>query len=423
MNTNPEQGDEGQNQGVNKTGETVENTAGQISAAVTTTNGHLDSNINNMNAQEVLNKLSEGNSLIYQALNAKGVEYVEELMKHKTPYGSDLLHLIASGLERPACHIGIYVDGAETYNDPVFGPLLADIIKLYHNFDPAVQKHEENFDISGLEVGDLNAEQTEKVKVLSMRVRYAFCLDNLPFQSVMTRDQRKQGEGEIVNVLDKLEGDAAGKYESLETMTPERREQLVNDHILSWTEHDEDLVSSKIASDWPNGRGVFLSNDGPDAGQIFVLVNDEDNRVGVLQKGGNIKTTFEKLAKINDAFNNGLNVARDPKYGKLVSCPTNIGTGMRLSALVTLPILANKNEVLKQVALKYGLSVRGLYGENSKAGEGGEVDISNKARLGISEREIVDKVYHGTKILMDLEKKLQADPDNTDAIIAEFMNS
>jgi len=37
-------------------------------------------------------------------------------------------------------------------------------------------------------------------------------------------------------------------------MTPERRQELVDAHILSWTEEDEDLVHARLTDDWPNGR-------------------------------------------------------------------------------------------------------------------------------------------------------------------------
>jgi len=66
---------------------------------------------------------------------------------------------------------------------------------------------------------------------------------------------------------------------------------------------------------------------------------------------------------------------------------------MRASALVTLPNMAKQKTTLKEIAKGLGLSIRGFYGETSDIGELGETDVSNKARLGISERQIIENVH------------------------------
>ncbi|MBP6910188.1 hypothetical protein KBC03_01160 [Patescibacteria group bacterium] len=63
-----------------------------------------------------------------------------------------------------------------------------------------------------------------------------------------------------------------------------------------------------------------------------------------------MKKIFQKLASANHIFNSYLRIARNATYGKLVSCPTNIGTGMRLSVMLTLPKLAQDMDALKKKA-------------------------------------------------------------------------
>lgn len=142
-----------------------------------------------------------------------------------------------------------------TYKEGIWAELLAEIIQEYHGFNVQTQNHTENFDIAELPLGDLNQDATDTCKVISTRVRYAFCLDNMPFQSAMTRAHRKESEKLLQAALTSFDNtELYGQYESLETMTPERRKQLIDDHFLSPTEEDTWLVNAGIASDWPYGR-------------------------------------------------------------------------------------------------------------------------------------------------------------------------
>lgn len=366
--------------------------------------------------EEILELFSTGNCLSYQVLK-EDPELARQLLSNKTPYWKDFIYLVAPGIIRPACQIWVYVDGAKTYADPVYWEFLKRIIKKYHNFDTNTQTHIEDFSSEWLELTDLNEVATDTCKVESVRIRYAYCDNASPFQSAMTREQRKESESKIVNMFAWLNWELEWTYESLETMTPERREQLIDDHILSWTEKDEDLVHGWLTWDWPVGRWVFLNN----SKELFFLVNDEDNRVGVLQKWGDIAKTFTLLGEVNSHINENIDVARLPWYGKLASCPTNIGTWMRASALVCLPNMAKQDATLKEIAKQLGLSIRGFYGENSKIGPRWETDVSNKARLGISERQIIENVHAWVSILMELENKIANNPEMTDEIIAEFL--
>jgi protein-arginine kinase len=372
----------------------------------------------NYTAEQILERLSEWNSLTYQVLKEFWVDYIKELMRTPTPYWSSFIHIIASGLCQPKCDIWLYIDWKNTYSEPLYAKLIDRIIFLYHKFNRQTDKHTEDFNINDLELIDFNKNATNTCEVLSMRVRYAFCLDNTPFQSAMNRTERKEWEKMITDVLNTLDGDVKWFYESLETMSTSRKNELIEKHFLSPTEEDEFLINSNITSDRPIGRGIYLSEDN----EFFVLVNDEDNRIGVLKKWGDIKSTFNKLAKVSNILNNKLSIARDEKLGKLVSCPTNIWTGMRLSAMVTLPNLVKRLDDLKRIAKHYWIAIRGHYWEHSAAWSRWEVDVSNKARLWISEKEIVLQVYNWVNLLMKLEHILATQPWSHDDLVNSFMN-
>jgi creatine kinase len=81
---------------------------------------------------------------------------------------------------------------------------------------------------------------------------------------------------------------------------------------------------------------------------------------------------------------------------------------MRASLHMKLPNLPKGGTDLSVVtteATKPGLAVRGAGGEDSAAGSDGLVDISPSARLGVSEMEIMRRLYEGVAALWALEVK------------------
>src|SRR6266704_2002318 len=113
-----------------------------------------------------------------------------------------------------------------------------------------------------------------------------------------------------------------------------------------------------------------------------------------------LKQAFKLVDKIDSALENKLEFAYDQRLGYLTACPTNVGTGMRASAMLHLPGLVLSeliNQVIKAVN-KIGLAVRGLYGEGTEA-LGNLFQISNQMTLGESEGDIVDKL---TKVIVQV---------------------
>ena len=80
---------------------------------------------------------------------------------------------------------------------------------------------------------------------------------------------------------------------------------------------------------------------------------------------------------------------------------------MRASLHMKLPILTNNGGDLTRViaeALNLGLAVRGAGGEHSNAGNDGLVDISPSARLGVTEMQIMHRLYDGAAALWAMEQ-------------------
>ena len=133
-------------------------------------------------------------------------------------------------------------------------------------------------------------------------------------------------------------------------------------------------------------RGLIV-NDSEDT---CLMINEEDHlRIQGFAGGFNLEGAFRRADKLDDELS-GLCMAHSGRFGYLTACPTNLGTGMRVSALIHLPGLVHSKEINKLLdsLRKLNHSIRGLYGEGSEV-MGNFFQISNSATLGKSEEEII----------------------------------
>merc|ERR1712151_168764 len=159
---------------------------------------------------------------------------------------------------------------------------------------------------------------------------------------------------------------------------------------------DSYLAAAGIASDWPYGRGCYVSG-----GKQFVIwVGEEDHlRIMCMKKGAILNEVFDRLKAAVDVVESKIDggCAKSPNLGVVTSCPTNIGTGMRASVHIKIPNLTRDgtDKKAKEICSPLGLSVRGLGGEHTPIGADGTVDLSPSARFNIKEKEIIVALYKG----------------------------
>ncbi|MDR0351547.1 MAG: ATP--guanido phosphotransferase [Puniceicoccales bacterium] len=149
------------------------------------------------------------------------------------------------------------------------------------------------------------------------------------------------------------------------------------------------------------GAWVACSND-----QVLsIMINEEDHlRIQVLRGGVGLKMLWKMIADIDDALNGG-DFAFDKRFGYLTACPTNIGTGMRASVMMHLPGLVINKQIRYTIdALnKIGIAVRGALGEGTEA-FGKIFQVSNQYTLGLSEEDIIIKIEHVAKTVIEHEE-------------------
>ena len=176
---------------------------------------------------------------------------------------------------------------------------------------------------------------------------------------------------------------------------------VVNGFYL-FREGDRFLESSGLNRDWPSGRGIFHN----DNKTFLVWVNEEDQlRIISMQPGADIRAVFERLCRAAHHIESVVKFAHDDHLGYISSCPTNLGTAMRASVHIKLPKLMADKATFNKVADEYEVQIRGIHGEHTETNDG-VFDISNKRRLGKSEKELVQDMINGVKALMDKENSL-----------------
>ncbi len=141
--------------------------------------------------------------------------------------------------------------------------------------------------------------------------------------------------------------------------------------------------------------------------KISLMINEEDHlRLQVMKSGLDLTQAWEQINEVDDLVEEHIDFAFHPELGYLTACPTNVGTGMRVSVMLHLPALVIAGQIDKvfNSLQKLGLAVRGLYGEGSQA-MGDFYQISNQVTLGKSEEELVDTVGSIVPSVISYERK------------------
>ena len=103
--------------------------------------------------------------------------------------------------------------------------------------------------------------------------------------------------------------------------------------------------------------------------------------------------------------------------GYVLTCPSNLGTGLRGGVHLKIPNLGEDEKRLGEILKKLRLQKRGVGGVDT-ASVGGIYDISNSDRLGSSEVEQVQCVVDGVNLLIEMEKKLEGG-ESIDSLIPQ----
>lgn len=227
--------------------------------------------------------------------------------------------------------------------------------------------------------------------IVSSRIRLARNLKKYPFASKLSDKNAKELVEELTEKINLSEESEEQKFYrcKLSSISEIDKNAMVERHIVS------PLLAVKKQE-----TGLILSEDE----SVSVMLNEEDHlRIQSVTSGMNLLKVLKKANEIDDTIAEVFPIAFDEKYGYLTTCPTNVGTGLRASYMCFLPALTLAGMIgnLVEELGKYGIAIRGIYGEDSKS-IGSLYQISNEKTLGRTENDILE---HLDSIIMQVIKQ------------------
>ncbi len=195
---------------------------------------------------------------------------------------------------------------------------------------------------------------------------------------------------------------------------------FVSEHLLGefstkrlWTESgikllsyfEKHLVSSRLINN--ADKGAFISNKAETAS---IMINEEDHlRIQVMDRSKSLQELYGEADRFDDLLEERLKWSFDMNLGYITACPTNLGTALRASVMVHLPVLTflDKIGLIAQRLAQMGMTIRGIYGEGSQA-EGNIYQISNEITLGVNEEFIIDNITETVDKVLHMEVEEQA---------------
>lgn len=238
--------------------------------------------------------------------------------------------------------------------------------------------------------------------VLSTRVRLARNLEDYPFPGWAKESHRREILTYCFDAIEGLSQMRRGTRFTIDELDDLEKQILMERHLIS-----RELMSSK------ENAGVFISKDQ----SYSIMVNEEDHlRIQQVRVGFNFKRIWRTINALDSSIEEHLNYAFSSDLGYLTACPSNVGTGLRASAMMHLPALTLGNQMEKVVRAvnQLGIAVRGQSGEGSEAA-GSIFQISNQQTLGESEREIIKRLTNVLSSIIEQENNARQKLLKTDA--------
>uniref|UniRef100_A0A2K5HCK1 Creatine kinase B-type n=1 Tax=Colobus angolensis palliatus TaxID=336983 RepID=A0A2K5HCK1_COLAP len=313
-------------------------------------------------------------------------ELYAELRAKSMPSGFTLDDVIQTGVDNPGhpyiMTVGCVAGDEESYE--LFKDLFDPIIEDTHSGYKPSDEHKTDLNPDNLQGSD----DLDPNYVLSSRVHTGRSVRGFCLPPHCSRGELRAIEKLAVEALSSLDGDLAGWYYALKSMTEAEQQQLIHDHFLFDKPVSPLLLVSGMTRDWPDARGIWHS----DNKTFLVWVNEEDYLwVISMQNGGNMKEVFTLfctgLTQIETLFKSkNYEFMWNPHLGYILTCPSNLGIGLRAGVHIKLPHLG-KHEKFSEVLKRLPLQKRGTGGVDTAA--------------------LVQMVVDGVKLLIEMEQRLE----------------
>ena len=357
----------------------------------------------------------------------------DALKDKKTASGVTLAQCMKTGVDNPGHpHIktvGLTAGDEESFE--TFKELFDPVISARHGGYGTDAKQPTDLDLTKVSETDMDPDGKY---VETTRVRTGRSIKGFRLPPAIEFEERRKLEAVSTKGLLNLAGDLKGDYYPLHGshsygakpngMSEEKEGELRKMGNLFQEPDSTLLLASGMGRHWPDGRGIFHN----ETKNLFVWVGEEDHlRIVSMQRDKNMKETFGRFVRACDEVQKvlkteGSDFMHSERLGWILTCPSNLGTGLRAGTLVNLPLMSARED-FKETMKKMRLQARGTAGVDS-ASTGGKWDISNADRIGKSEVELVNLVIEGVAQLIKWEKLLEeGKKDDVDKAVGELASA
>jgi creatine kinase len=331
----------------------------------------------------------------------------------KTSKGYTLSNVIMSGVLSPPLEIGVTAGDEESWE--LFKDLLVPIVNDWHGVEVGSMDNTTDLDATKLIVDEATSALLQSA-VVSTKIYAIRNISGYSLPCGTTDSERAAVEQALQSVVTSLPSDQAGTYYPLSSIDASLADELSSKKLL----FEIPSATSKLntaggARSWPNNRGIFVDP----SSTIAAWINEEDHfRIITQQEGGDIAATFARfasfmLAVTSTAEAKGLKFMHSSTLGYLCTCPSELGTALKVTMTIHLPevnkVMQGKKKAdldnIVKVCDIFTIDVDGANGLLSAA-EGDNFFVSNSQRLGCTEVDLTQKVVNGAAKLIEIDRLL-----------------
>mmetsp|Transcript_100495 Transcript_100495/g.174445 ORF Transcript_100495/g.174445 Transcript_100495/m.174445 type:complete len:967 (+) Transcript_100495:30-2930(+) len=366
--------------------------------------------------------LQDHHSLVADVLRQNAKLYAN-LSNVRTPLGVSFSQCIKPGIDCPGHELvkvsGAYAGDFDCYE--VFQDLFNPVISSLHNGFKLDENH--MTDMSPMKLSNARIDPTGRYAVFAT-LETRRNISSLRLPTCCSREERREVERLATRVLIALDGDLKGHYYPLRAsqsyppkvggMTRTQEEHLRRACALFAEPDSRMRLSAGLGRHWPDARGIYVS----DKQNFFVWCNEEDHlRFVSRQHTVDIKAMWSRVITAIEKVEKGLEEAtlkflHSDHLGFITTCPSRLGTALRVSVSLKIPLLAGAVDLQ---ALCRSLHLQSTQ-EVGSVTYGSVWNVSNCDCLGVSEVDILNSVTEGCAVLVMLEQRLEAGEPIYDAI-------
>lgn len=215
----------------------------------------------------------------------------------------------------------------------------------------------------------------EPETVLSTHGSLARNLADLPFTSRCSDDERRAVEERALQAFENAGLLSTGSYIPLTELHAREVRMLIERHLIT-----RQLLEGR------GPRGAYIAHDQ----SLSVMVNERDHlRIAAIASGLQPDEVWARLNQLDDQLGESLEFAFHERRGYLTSSLDEVGTALKLAAVLHLPGLNATKQILavEKTARQEHHVLTGMFNGVSEA-PGDLFTLSNRGTLGRSEGEI-----------------------------------